>query len=99
MLLRDRLRLLREPGRGFFQDLPLFTKRAVLATEMDQLGAFLGRQPVGALAFVEIGLAHPVPDRLRSGLELPGQLLRRVARADQLDQATAKLRRVRRGWC
>src|SRR6266487_6651997 len=89
----------REPGRGFFQYLPLFAKRTVLATELDQLSAFLGRQPVAALAFVEIGLADPVPDRLRGGLELPGQFFGALAGTDQLDQAAAELRRIRQRGC
>src|SRR5437867_817913 len=99
MLLRGRLGLLREPGRGFPKKLPLFAEGTVLATQPHQLLAFLGRQTVGAVAFVEIGLADPVPDRLRRRLELPSQVLGRLPSTHQLDQATAKLRRVRRWWC
>src|SRR2546425_838660 len=97
MLLRARLRLLREPGRGFFQDLPLFTERPVLASQPDQLLTLLGRQAVSALAVIQVGLADPVPDRLRRGLELPSQFLGRLSGAHQLDQAAAKLREVWRG--
>src|SRR5437867_3237301 len=99
MLLRSRLRLLREPGRGFFQDLPLFTQRPVLATQLAQLFALLARQSVLATAVIEIGLADPVPDRLRGGLERLGQCLGRLPGSNQLDQAAAKLRWVRRWWC
>lgn len=41
-------------------------------------------------------LFDPVSDRPRRGLELPAHLLRRTARADQLDDLAAELRRVRR---
>src|SRR5438876_2646111 len=99
MLLRGRLRLLREPGRGFFQDLPLFTQRPVFATQLAQLFALLARQSVLATAVVEIGLANSVADRLRCRPELPRQFFGRLPGTNQLDQAATKLRRVRRWWC
>src|SRR5712691_13364217 len=99
MLLRGRLRLLREPGRGFFQDLPLFTQRTVLATQLAEFLPLFGRETIRALAVVEIRLADPVPDRLRRGLELPSQFLGALASAHQFDQAATKLRWVWRWWC
>ena len=49
------------------------------------------RQPVGALASVKCRLLHPVPDRLRRGLELAGQFFRRSPFTDQLDDHLGEL--------
>src|SRR6266850_6606344 len=99
MLLRGRLCLLREPGRGFFQYLPLFTQRSHLATQLAEFLTLFGRETIGALAVVEIRLADPVPDRLGRGFKLPSQFLGTLAGAHQLDQAAAKLRRIWRWGC
>src|SRR5439155_20721735 len=55
----------------------------------------LGREAIRALASIERGLLHPVPDRLGGGLELPAQLLWRSSLPHQLNEPRPKLWRVR----
>src|SRR5438128_6936361 len=76
ILRRDRAGLPSEPGRGFFQDLPLLAEDLVLTTEALQLLPLLGRQAVLAATVVAIGLRDPVADRLCRRLELLRQLFR-----------------------
>jgi len=64
---------------AFFQDLPLLAELFVLAPQPPELVPLLGAQSVLALAFVPVGLGDPVPDGLRRRLELPAQLLWRLA--------------------
>ena len=82
---RDRAGLPSEPGRGFCQYLAFLAQPAVLAPEPSQLLALGTGQAVMRAALVTVGLADPVADRLGGWLELPSQLLRRAARANQLD--------------
>src|SRR5712691_7005452 len=84
-----------EPGRGFFQNLPLLAEDLVLAPEPPQLLALFSGQAVLAVAVVAIGLCHPVADRLGGRLELLREPLRVTPGADQVDHAAPELRRVR----
>ena len=88
---RDRAGCLREPGRGFCQYLAFLTQPAVLTPEPSQLLALGAGQAVMRAALVTVGLADPVADRLGGWLELPSQLLRRAARANQLDHLLPEL--------
>ena len=82
---RDRAGCLREPGRGFCQYLALLAQPAVLVPEPPQLLALGTGQAVMSATLVPVGLADPVADRLSGWLKLPSQLLRRAARANQLN--------------
>src|SRR6266545_827467 len=68
---------------------------ALMALEPAHLLTLLGREAIRALASIERGLLHPVPDRLGRGLELPAQLLRRPSLPHQLNEPRPKLWRVR----
>ncbi len=59
MLLRCWSGLVGEEGGGFFQDLALLAQNPVLATQAADLLVFLGAQPVGATAGIEISLLDP----------------------------------------
>src|SRR5438034_1645465 len=95
ILRRDRAGLPSEPGRGFFQDLPLLAEDLVLAPEPPQLLALFRGQAVLAVAVVAIGLGDPVADRLRRRLELLRQLFRVPPRSHHLNEPPLELRRVR----
>src|SRR5712691_92216 len=84
-----------EPGRGFFQNLPLLAEDLVLAPEPPQLLALVRGQAVLAVAGVAIGLGDPVADRLRRRLELLRQLLRVPPGSHHLNEPPLELRRVR----
>ena len=75
---RDRAGLPSEPGRGFCQDFPLLAELPVVASEPTKLLTISAGQTIPTAAFVSIGLARPIPDRLGRWLEPPRQLLRRV---------------------
>src|SRR4029453_13804092 len=96
ILAGNRAGLPSKPGRGFFQDVPLFAEGLVLASEPADLLPLLRGQAIRAVAVIAGGLADPVPDRLRARLELAPQLLRDATRADQLDEARPQLWRIRR---
>src|SRR5439155_6021348 len=66
--------LLCKPGRGFFQDLLLFAKHAVLATKTVQFLALISREPVVATPVIQLRLLHPIPDAILGRLELSRQL-------------------------
>jgi hypothetical protein len=68
------------------QDLPLAPPLLDLWPQQLQLFLVLGNQAVLARALVTLGLCRPVADRLRRRLVLPRHLLRRPARANELDQ-------------
>src|SRR6516165_10399674 len=85
-----------EPGRGVSEDLPLLPERLDLSAPPAHFLPLLGRQPVLAAAVIPIGLAAPVPNRLRGRLELPAELFRGPARPGQLDEPRPQLRRIRR---
>src|SRR5438093_1481793 len=87
--------LLGEPGRRFFEDLPLFAKDPVLATQSAQLIPLSRGQSVPSTPVVEIGLLDPVADRLGRGLELPSEVFRATPGPDEFDHPTAEFRRVR----
>jgi len=53
----NRLGLPSEPGRGFFQDLPLLAELAILAAQPTQLVTLRGRQAIAAQALVQIDLS------------------------------------------
>src|SRR5207302_2894356 len=74
---------------------PLFAELPHLAPEPSHLLTLLGREAIRALASIERGLLHPVPDRLGGGLELPAQLLWRSSLPHQLNEPRPKLWRVR----
>ena len=69
---------------------------AVLTSEAAQLIAFGAGQAIRPSTFIPIGLADPITDRLSRRFELPGQLLRRAARSNQLDHLLAELGCIRR---
>src|SRR6266508_3284172 len=58
--------------------------------------SLLRRHSVAATPLIQVGLAHPVADRLRRRLKLPRQLLRPPPRANQLHHPPPKLRPVGR---
>src|SRR5262249_31942786 len=91
----DRAGLPSEPGRGFFQDVPLLAERLHLAPEAAQLLALLGGQTVLAVAVVTIGLRDPVADRLRRRLRLLRPLFRVAPGSHELNEPPLELRRVR----
>src|SRR5947199_1636807 len=95
ILRRDRAGLPSEPGRGFFQDLPLLAEDLVLAPEPPQLLALFRGQAVLAVAVVAIGLGDPVADRLRRRLELLRQLFPVPPGSHHLNEPPLELRRVR----
>src|SRR5438046_3536036 len=84
-----------EPGRGFFQNLPLLAEDLVLAPEPPQLLALVRGQAVLAVAGVAIGLGDPVADRLRRRLELLRQLLRGPPASHPVHEPPATLRPAR----
>ena len=93
---RDRAGLPSEPGCGFCQNFPLPAELPVVASEPMKLLTTSAAQTILTAAFVSIGLAHSIPDRLGGGLELPRQLLRRAASTDQINHLLPEFRRVRR---
>ena len=93
---RDRAGCLRKPGRGSCQYLTLLAQPAVLTPEPSQLLALGTGQALMRAALVSVGPADPVADRLSGRLELPSQLLRRAARANQLDHLLPELGCIRR---
>src|SRR5437867_1658491 len=95
ILRRDRAGLPSEPGRGFFQNLPLLAEDLVLAPEPPQLLALFRGQAILAVAVVAIGLGNPVADRLRRRLELLRQLFRVPPGSHHLNEPPLELRRVR----
>src|SRR5947209_1629830 len=82
--------------RSEMKDIPLQPELAVLTPELVEFLAFCRRQPAAATADVALGLADPVPDRLRGRFELLRQFLRRAAGADQLYHLATEFRCV--GW-
>src|SRR5947207_6438218 len=84
-----------EPGRGFFQNLPLLAEDLVLAPEPPQLLALFRGQAILAVAVVAIGLGNPVADRLRRRLELLRQLFPVPPGSHHLNEPPLELRRVR----
>jgi hypothetical protein len=72
---------LREESRGLTQDLLLLAEDLVLTAQPGQFVLLGAGQAVGAAAVIEVGLAHPDTDRLRGGLKLLGEFLRRPSRA------------------
>jgi hypothetical protein len=86
-----------EEGRGVFQQVALRPQHAVLRPEPAQLLALGRRQPVAAPAVVQVGLPHPVADRLGRAARVARQLLRGPpARPDDAPRLGPELRRVRR---
>ena len=66
----------------------------IIVSEPIKLLTISAGQTILTAAFVSIGLAHPIPDRLGRWLELPRQLLRRAASTDQIDHLLPELRRL-----
>src|SRR3989454_11986308 len=91
----DRAGLPSEPGRGFFQNLPLLAEDLVLAPEPPQLLALFRGQAILAMTVIAIGLGNPVADRLRRRLELLRQLFRVPPGSHHLNEPPFELRRVR----
>src|SRR5262245_24667495 len=91
-----RVGLLSEPGRGFFQDLPLLPQHPILTPQPHQLLTLFRGQPVRAPSLVQVRLPHPVPDRLRRRLEFTRQALWTPPAADEIYYPPAELRRI--GW-
>src|SRR4051794_19161897 len=95
--LPDRIALLGEEGRGFFQQVALHPQNAVLGAQPPQLVALGGRQPVLAPASVQVGLAHPIADDLAGAAQILAELVRRApAFADQADGFAPEFGRVGR---
>jgi len=69
----------RKMRRGIFQDLALLAQDPVLASQAPQLFLLLTRETVAALAFVEIRLFEPEPQRLAGHPQVPGDLCMRFA--------------------
>src|SRR6202012_1170354 len=83
-----------EPGCCLCQDIALLPQLPVLTPQARQFLALAARRSVLSPAFIAIGLTNPVPDRLRSRLELARQLLWRPSGADQFDHLSSELRRI-----
>jgi hypothetical protein len=60
----QRAGLLREEGRGFFQDLALLAQDPVLAAQPAQFFLFVSGQAVTTLPFIQLRLFYPQPERL-----------------------------------
>src|SRR3990170_6194613 len=70
--------LLREEGRGFFQDLPLRLEDLDPAAQLDELGALIAAQR--AARWSGLVLTDPDPERLVGEPEIHGDLAKRLAR-------------------
>src|SRR3954470_9940493 len=90
-----RLALLREEGRGFFQDLPLLLEQQHPPAQLAQLLLLVAGQAV-ALAALDLSLLHPQPQRLPRHPEIGCDLAQRfLGPRVQRHRLTAKLGRVR----
>src|SRR5690606_30332671 len=94
--LRLRGCLVREPGRGFCQDLPLFLEPPVLTAQPRELLALGASQTSVAPAGIARRLLHPLADRPAGAAELLRKLREGAARTMQLHHLTPELRRVSR---
>ncbi len=91
----------RSPARTrprLFKDLALLAQLPHLAPQPGEILPLRGREPVGALAGITLGLVNPVGDRLAGRLNLLGDAVDGAAAAGQLDDTPLVLRRVR-GAC
>src|SRR5208283_3188983 len=96
---RRRTGLLSEPGRGFCQDLALFTEDPVLAAQAVEFLALAGAQAIAAQTFIQCGLLDPLADRIGGWFELARQLLDLSLGPRQFDDAPPVFQRVlRMGW-
>src|SRR3954447_15452715 len=73
--LPDRIALLGEEGRGFFQQVALQAQDAVLGAQPPELVALGGGQPVVTAPGVQVGLAEPVPDDLAGAAQILSKLI------------------------
>src|SRR5438477_1793312 len=80
-----------EESRRPFEDVTLFTEYAILFAEPAELLSLSGREPV-VTAGVDVGLAHPVPNRGLGQVHLSGDGAHRLAAAaDELDHLGLEL--------
>jgi hypothetical protein len=81
-----------QEGRGFSQDLLLHAEHPVLAPELGELLALVGRQAL-ATALVDVGLMQPVAKAALGDSEILGDLRDRLrSLTSQLDSAAVELR-------
>jgi hypothetical protein len=73
-LLRFRIGLPCEPGRGLCQDLALGLQLLILTAQLHQLFALGAAKYVFPRALVRVGPREPVADRLLRGFKLIGEL-------------------------
>ena len=94
----DPVALCGEAGRGFFEDFPLLAQRPHRAAQLAQLLAFLRRQRL-TRTVVDLGVRHPVPERLVRDPKVLGDAGQRaVTAADEANRLGCELRRSgRRG--
>jgi len=83
-----------EPGRRFYQDLPIELELPIFPPQLSQLFLFVCRQPVFPKTFISVRLSHPCPNRHRRHSKFPRQVCRLPASAYQLDYLVPKLLRI-----
>ena len=74
------------------QDIALLAQSPVLTPQTGQLLALGAGRAVLSAAFIAIGLAHPIPDRLRGRFELARQRLRCSPRSHQINHLSSEFR-------